>query len=228
MLWLVCGVLLPLSSWRPEASTASRLVTLFALAGLATLPVRLAWASRGARVVVLATPAVVLVALLLPARAADPEALRVAYLTELRTFAGVEYVWGGETHRGIDCSGLVRVALLHAMASEALRRVDPGLARRALELWWFDASASALGQGYRGWTRELGRSASLASLDARAVRPGDLAVTEDGLHVLAHLGDATWIQADPLPMRVHLDAVTPGAGGWFSRPVVLVRWRWLE
>ena len=226
LFWLLCGVTLPLSVLRPETTSASKLLTLVALLGLCTIPLKLAAPHRRALFLLLASFALVLITLQLPARAPDATALRDAYLTELRTYDTATYVWGGENHRGIDCSGLVRRGLVDATANEAMRRRDPGLARRALELWWFDASAQALGEGYRGWTHEVTRAKDFLSLDPALLRQGDLAVTQDGLHVLAYLGDSTWIQADPVPMRVHVDRVT--AKGWFTAPITLMRWRLLE
>lgn len=224
--WLACGVALPLSVLRPETSSASKLLTLVALLGLCTIPLKLASTNRLALFGVLAAFALLFIGLQLPARPVDTRALRDAYLTQLRSYDGATYVWGGENHRGIDCSGLMRRGLIDAAASEALEHRDPGLARRALELWWFDASAEALGQGYRGWTHEVTRANDFLSLDASLLRPGDLAVTQNGLHVLAYLGDSTWIQADPVPMRVHVERVS--ASGWFTSPITVMRWRLLE
>ena len=49
---------------------------------------------------------------------------------------------------------------------------------------------------------ELFRSDSVISSDSSRLRPGDLAVTEDGVHVMAFLGDQRWIEADPDAKRV--------------------------
>ena len=58
-------------------------------------------------------------------------------------------------------------------------------------------------------------------------RTGDLAVTADGVHVLAYLGDRTWIEADPTAHEV-VEVTLPTSNAWFHVPVVFVRWRYLE
>lgn len=213
-------MLLPVSVIRPETTTLTRLLTLACLLGLGSLPLVLAWNVKPLRFVLLGLVALCGVVLALPGRGTD--GLREAYVRALRTYEGDHYVWGGENHRGIDCSGLVRRAMVDANLHQGLTRLDGAALRRALELWLFDASASALGQQYRGWTRELFRAPSLVAADDSRLVPGDLAVTQDGLHVLVYLGDRKWIQADPVPMRVHADVVEPK--GWFTHPVVLLRW----
>jgi hypothetical protein len=225
---LTSTALLAASLWRPETSTVTKLLTLACLGTLATLVGLMLWKRRAGRVLVVGVPLGLGLFLTMPGRATDAAALRSAYLDELRRFDGTEYVWGGETGRGIDCSGLVRVSLLRATAGQALARLDPALARRALELWWFDASARALGEGYRGWTEPVLESERLLDVDATRLQPGDLAVTRDGLHVLAYLGDEAWIQADPAQMRTHIDRLAPELGGWFLRPVRIVRWSMLR
>jgi cell wall-associated NlpC family hydrolase len=62
--------------------------------------------------------------------------------------------------------------------------------------------------------------------DAQDLRPGDLAVTTSGSHVLAYLGQNQWIEADPDIMRVHIvDLKTSPIAG---QEVLLVTWRWLR
>lgn len=222
-LWVLSALLLTVLLWRPESTTTSKLLTLCCLASLGAAPFVLLWPRRRVRRALFATLTVALLLFLLPGRARTPDSLTDAYLQHLRAFDGTHYVWGGESHRGIDCSGLVRVSLIEASLERGFTSLDPSLLRQAATLWWFDASAQALGEGYRGWTKEILRSPSLRALDLATLRKGDLAVTADGTHVLAYLGDATWIQADPVPMRVHFDPVS-GASGWFGVPVVI--WRW--
>ena len=43
-----------------------------------------------------------------------PSKCRGDFIDSLKTFQGVPYVWGGTSHKGVDCSGLVVAALLEA------------------------------------------------------------------------------------------------------------------
>lgn len=226
-LWLLSALLLVVLFVRPESTTSSKLLTLCCLASLLPAPFVLFWKRRAIRIALFATLAGAVLLLLLPGRTRSPDELTDAYLAHLRAFDGTHYVWGGENHRGIDCSGLVRVSLIEASLERAVTQVDPSLLRQAATVWWFDASAQALGEGYRGLTTEILRSPSLRAIDPSLLRRGDLAVTADGTHVLAYLGDATWIQADPVPMRVHFDRISESSG-WFGVPVVIWRWATLS
>jgi gamma-D-glutamyl-L-lysine dipeptidyl-peptidase len=60
------------------------------------------------------------------------EALRGDPLTEARAFLGVPYEWGGLSERGIDCSGLVRVAF--ARAGKWVPRDSPEQEEAATEI----------------------------------------------------------------------------------------------
>lgn len=39
---------------------------------------------------------------------------REAFVKAMQTFLGVPYVWGGTSHHGVDCSGLVQTAMIEA------------------------------------------------------------------------------------------------------------------
>lgn len=212
--------------WLPERSTGIRLAMVLCAAVLAITPA-LRWPTRRVRLGTLIAAAVVLSPLAMPLRSGGEAALTQRYLEALRSFEGTRYVWGGETRRGIDCSGFVRQGLVGATAGQAVAGLDPGLLRASAALWWFDASAQALKDGYRGWTVEVARAPSLNALAPGVARPGDLAVTADGRHVLASLGEGRSIQADPLPMLVHSGAAPDVEEPWFKVPVVIVRWRLL-
>ncbi len=191
--------------------------------------VGLCWRRRPLRVALLAVTVASGGFLALPARELPKaDALRADYVAALRRYEGVAYVWGGESPRGIDCSGLVRRGLIDALLHRGLRTLDGGLVRRALVLWWYDTSAAALGREHDGLTARLLEAPSINALDAARLAVGDLAVTRDGVHVLAYIGDGRWIEADPDLHRVVTLAAPVPDNAWFDTPVSLVRWTLLR
>jgi len=191
--------------------------------------VALVWRQRPLRFALLGITSLSVLFLLLPGRGRPSvDALRLDYVARLQRFDGVTYHWGGETGFGIDCSGLVRRGFIEALFRRGLQRLDPGLVRRAIGLWWHDCTASALGEEHRGVTRHVLDTPSLNSLDHALVRPGDLAVTRNGVHVMAYLGEHRWIEADPGAGRV-ITVMAPSADNpWFKDPMKIVRWSLLQ
>jgi len=189
------------------------------------------WRKRWLAFTVL-TLAVLLLALgLWPGRNADSERLRNRYLHELTSYIDVRYVWGGENRVGIDCSGLVRRAWIHTLWKEGVFTANPGLIREAANLWWNDASARALASQHRQQTRFVAQVEALTPSNTSPLLSGDLAVTVDGIHVLAYLGSNKWIEADPdLGHVVLLPTATPSddSNVWLKVPVRVVRWTLLD
>jgi cell wall-associated NlpC family hydrolase len=199
--------------------------------GLAAIPACLTivlWRRRFWRWVPVIVPAVLVLGLLAPGRVASRAILRRAYVAELRSYLDVRYVWGGENGRGVDCSGLVRAALIDAHFKEAIRSGNPVLARRGLWLWWNDAAARDLGDfTHHALTRCLAADAKLRDVPLEVLLPGDLAVTADGSHVLAYAGEGHWIEADPYTLRVI--ELAPGVESeWWGIRVTPCRWRCLD
>lgn len=193
----------------------------------------LAWAgalvllagSKWLRAMVFVAPLFAALPFVLPGKPIDPDALRADYVARLRSYDGTHYVWGGESPLGIDCSGLPRKALRDALWAEGWQHANGTAFRKWLAQWWFDSSALAMGQGYRGRTRQAGLSGPLWELDRSPVLPGDLAVRGDGGHVVVYLGDHRWIEADPNRGKVHTWVSTPDDGGWYA---VMVVSRWVD
>jgi NlpC/P60 family protein len=221
---------LTLTIW-PVSYGMTRLAQVVLLFGLWTGAIFLWWRHLWVRWSVLGFGGGLIAVTLLPGREADAGRLRARYQGELLRFQGTRYTWGGENRLGIDCSGLVRRALLHALWKESLRTANPRLARKALELWWYDSSARAISNEYRHQTRRVTTAAALSEFQQARLHAGDMAVTTDGVHVLAYLTDGTWIEADPDARRVTLiPTVDPRdiSNIWLNVPVTIVRWRVLE
>ena len=162
--------------------------------------------------------------LLLPGRDVDAGALRHAYVEALADYEGTRYVWGGETGFGIDCSGFVRRGLVDANFNMGVTRFNPRQVRAAVWLWWRDCTAKAMGKEHRGMTRFLFEAPSINELDHSRILPGDLAVTKDGIHVLAYTGEMVWIQSTTIEMKVVKVKAPDASHRWFRVPVRLMRW----
>lgn len=184
----------------------------------------LAWKRVWVRCLLVILPVLIASSFLLPARELNQDELESRYLKELSAFDSAPYHWGGEDRRGIDCSGLPRRALRNALISYGLDHADGRSLRFALEQWWYDSSALALGEGYRGWTQSLGRKGTVKEMDYAGLQAGDLAVTQGGAHVLCYLGEGRWIQADPGLGKVVVLDERKDENFWFGSKVSLHRW----
>jgi len=228
ILTLVAGGTLAFLLVDPIHRTRVNLVFLLCLVGLWLGTTALLWRrSTWLRFICLAIPVLAASPFFLPGHDVDPDALRADYLANVNRLEGTAYVWGGETGRGIDCSGLPRRAFRDALFQSGMRKANGKLLRAYLEHWWFDASAEALGKGYRQYTVPLGQEAVLRELDLVELLPGDIAVTASGAHALVYAGDGLWTQADPAIGVITLHGVRD-QNAWFSKTVTTHRWRLLQ
>lgn len=224
--FVICAVVVGIALF-PIRYTSLRMALVGGVFGLWAGALFLFWDRLLARFLCLLVAAAASVLLLLPTRSVDTDALRTEYVRALQSYQGTSYVWGGETKLGIDCSGLVRAGMIDAEAKEALRAQNFVLLRKAASLWWNDFSAAAISDGFQGRTQRVGEFTSLNETDYSRLKPGDLAVTGGKQHVLAYVGDKTWIQADPRVMKV-VSVKAPSKDGWFEKQVQVMRWRILE
>lgn len=226
LLWFAALVLLvevwlfPVSNRLTRASGLTLFfIVWFGLIGLC-------WRCRAIRFLLLGFTVLSAGFLALPSRSLPTaDLLRRDYITGLRRYEGVSYYWGGESPKGIDCSGLIRRGLIDSMFCRGVRTFDPGLIRRSISLWWHDTTASALGQQYDDLTLHLLDTPSVNALDHTQLLPGDLAVTRSGVHIMAYLGSNVWIEADPGAGRVIRVTAPSPDNGWFETPMSIMRWR---
>ena len=207
----------------PQASRAIHLAQLLLIGMIVSGLTFLLRRKRVARFVPVVLVLLPLLVFALPGRAPDPTRLGAACVGAMNEYLGTPYVWGGESRRGIDCSGLMRRGLRDAAWSEGIAHGNGRLLRLAADLWWHDASARALGEGHRGLTQPVLEAPNVATLDTSPLRPGDMAITSDGVHVLAFIGGTRWIEADPSLGRVVVlarDEPSP----WLRQRVRVVRW----
>ena len=100
--------------------------------------------------------------------------------------------------------------------------------RSFVENWWYDASAKALGQGYRNYTVVLETKGTVKEMDYSSLLPGDLAITENGIHVLVYLGKNEWIQAAPEVGKVAIMNGREDKNSWLKVSVRTYRWSLLN
>jgi len=184
----------------------------------------LTWKRKAVRTVAFSLPVLVAIPFLLPSGEIDAGEIRQNYVQRMAEFEGTKYHWGGEGERGIDCSGLPRRALRDALWVYGAKHANGRAFRMWIEQWWFDASAHALSQGYRGYTVPLTPGGTIHEMDYASLIPGDLAVTTNGVHILAYAGNGQWIQADPGIGAVATLHGKSDENLWFHTPVTTHRW----
>jgi hypothetical protein len=227
--WLLLWCVLIAAHLYPIRDSQSRSIIVGTLFLLWIGALWLSWPKKPLRWACLALLFIAALIFGLPGRD-DPQALRDHYVRALHSYENTPYVWGGETHRGIDCSGLLRAALIDANRQHGARTLNPRLLRAAATYWLRDCSAMAMRDEYRGWTRLLFTTPSLNELDHSRLLPGDIAVTEGGGHCLAYLGNKTWIEADPNALYGDkvIKVTVPTKNAWFSVLMHIMRWRQME
>ncbi len=225
--WLTLFVV-TLSIWLfPIAYQATRVSLLTSSAILWVWGAYLVRRKRRVSIMIAAAGLVLLGWVCSPGRPFAPSVLQQSNIQGLKEYEGTRYVWGGENRIGIDCSGLVRRGLINANIRTGFLTLNPRLIREAIHLWWNDCSAMSLRDGYRSLSTPISDARSINSIDVTILHPGDLAVTANGVHVLAYLGGMEWIEADPGVMRV-LRVQVPSDNVWFTVPVKIVRWTQLR
>ncbi len=219
--WIVLWALLSGLVLYPISISLIRALIVVCVVALAILPILLAWPSRHWRYAAFLP---LLAVALIAAWPAGSGPRAASYARALRAYLGVRYLWGGENGFGIDCSGLLRRAYIRAAILEGIRGCDPGEIHSGLAVWWHDCSARELRDGYGGRTSMTGVSGRIDAFADADLSVGDLAITADGRHCLAYLGDREWIEADPDVSHVVICRPPDATVRWLSVPVTMVRW----
>lgn len=242
---LCFGVLLALSCASQVISIATKstriLLVVTTIAGLFALLVYLVWGvrSRRRRVIPLLFVVILLaggvgIHFVRGQRIADAHALRRAYVRRIHSFGNTLYIWGGESHVGIDCSGLVRIALLEAMAERSFVEGNARLLESAWRFWWRDMTARCMLNRKYGYTRPIGHAKRLSlpgstqMMAGEVLKEGDLAVTDNGVHVLVYTGKGCWTEGNPDDGRVVTNKAAGSSRAYFNMPVTLLRWSVLD
>jgi hypothetical protein len=124
------------------------------------------------------------------------------YVAALKRYEHVPYVWGGETKKGIDCSGLIRMALFDVYLSDYKWGA-------ALHIFFFDAAAKDLGRKYKNILTYKRSYPSIKEIPLAELKKGSIVVASD-IHTFAYIGENQWIQASPTDYKVTIkDADEP-------------------
>lgn len=226
--WALAVVALAFAWNFPMSNRLSRLGTLALLGFVWAGGLALVWRYRIPRWAAIGASVATIAFLLRPSGSmVDSRILREAYVRHLPRYLGVRYIWGGESSNSIDCSGLVRRTMFDTLVGQGILHASPATVRAGLGIWWNDRTAAALAEASCPETKTLPDFAPIQARNAADLRPGDLAVTANGIHVLAHLGDGRWIDADPTAQEVRITSMAAADNPWFADPVRIVRWRWL-
>lgn len=147
--------------------------------------------------------------------------LQSASLQEAMGYLNAPYVWGGESHLGIDCSGLPRAALRQATLRLFFENRDPALLRVFAFNWLIDVPAKGMLAG-RG-NDVVASAKSILELPTEARVTGNLVATADGTHVMMVVDERHVIEADPAIGHVVKLEISDKSSPWTTRPVVALR-----
>lgn len=230
IVWLLIWPLFLALHLYPIRSGSLRLGLVLGIFLIWTGALLLFWNKKPIRGLCLLIAFIFMLGCLWPKRADNLQALRQEYVLSLLAYKGAPYVWGGENKWGIDCSGLMRCALIDSEVKQGITTLNPALLREGFSLWWNDCSALELKDGFQNRTRLLFIAHSLNQINYSKIEPGDIAVTSSGVHVLAYIGHKSWIEADPNEIAGHqvIEVQVPARSAWFNMPVHVMRWRQLE
>jgi hypothetical protein len=224
-LWILALLVFPILILYPISYRLIRLAIVFLGVAILLGTIYLFRRPKIIRVGCITLSILTLIFLVSPGWQVSGDTLRKDYVQELSQYEGTRYVWGGTSKFGIDCSGLVRQSLIQANIKQGLLTLNSDLIRYAIVLWWNPAAIDALIDRYHNYTKINGRFTSINQVDYAKIKPGDLAATVDKVHILAYLGNQTWIEADPTIHKVIKVHIPEPKNYWFNTPVFILQWQ---
>ena len=72
-------------------------------------------------------------------------------------------------------------------------------------------------------TKQIISGLNLNVISYENIKPGDLAVTANGIHIMAYLGNKTWIEADPYEHKVIIVKIPEYKNVWFNKKIIILR-----
>lgn len=200
--FLLCIVLFIISFIYPVNVGLKRLaVIIFGVLSLLSLFI-LIQKRKKLRIAYVSVLVIIAIIMMLNGKKISPDEMRSEYINVLKSYEGTRYVWGGEGRLGVDCSGLIRKALIDTNIKLGLENLSQQYIRRGIYLWFNDFSAQAVRDGYKHLAIKVCDVENLRIADYSKINQGDVAVTESGAHIIAYIGNRKWIEADPYEKKV--------------------------
>lgn len=148
------------------------------------------------------------------------------YIQNLLTYNDVNYVLWWEWLFGMDCSWLVRHAMVISLIKEWIRNYNWYDIMKWFKLWWSDFDVDAMLSNEYNRFIDIWVADSINKINHEFIKPWDLAII-DWVHVMAYVWGRQWIQADPEIWKV-IVLKTPTSNKWFNLSVKIIRWNDLD
>lgn len=126
--------------------------------------------------------------LIQPATLSSPQIFQATFAERVESYAGTPYAFGGQSRRGLDSQGLLRMSLVESYLYLALKEFNLGLIREAFQIWSNPFSLSAMVENH--WlTRPAKTVESLTPEFLQTAIAGDVLIQPDYQDMVVLLRD---------------------------------------